>query len=138
VDGPGPGHRDHLMRSHAPSVSRWTGDDLAASPVPLSCSALTSRVAGPGLENLTAPHGRDPAQAGAGLMAEPSPVEVTVEIDGQELVAGTLWVHERGKQSASFRYSDSYLTTPGTYSLDPVLNGRATDSASALFLRDNP
>jgi hypothetical protein len=41
-------------------------------------------------------------------MAEPSAVEVAVEIDGRELVAGTLWVHERGKPTASFRYSDSF------------------------------
>jgi serine/threonine-protein kinase HipA len=54
-------------------------------------------------------------------MAVREPVEVTVEIDGQEVVAGTLWVHERGGQTASFRYSDSYLTRPHGYSLDPVL-----------------
>ena len=54
-------------------------------------------------------------------MAEREPVEVTVEINGRELVAGTLWVHERGGQTALFRYSDSYLTSPGSYSLDPVL-----------------
>jgi transposase len=34
-------------------------------------------------------------------MAEREPVEVTVEIDGRETVAGTLWVHERGGQSAT-------------------------------------
>jgi serine/threonine-protein kinase HipA len=49
------------------------------------------------------------------------PVEVTVEIDGKELTAGTLWVHERGGQSASFRYADSYLTAPTCYPLDPML-----------------
>ncbi len=54
-------------------------------------------------------------------MAERLPVEVTVEIDGREVVAGTLWVHERGGQTASFRYSDSYLTSSRGYSLDPVL-----------------
>jgi serine/threonine-protein kinase HipA len=54
-------------------------------------------------------------------MAERLPVEVTVEIDGREVVAGTLWVHGRGGQSASFRYSDSYLTNSRGYSLDPVL-----------------
>jgi serine/threonine-protein kinase HipA len=54
------------------------------------------------------------------LMGKREPVQVTVEIDGQELAAGTLWVHERG-QSASFRYADSYLTSPGSYALDPVL-----------------
>jgi serine/threonine-protein kinase HipA len=54
------------------------------------------------------------------LTGRRDPVQVTVEIDGQELAAGTLWVHERG-QSASFRYADSYLTSPGSYALDPVL-----------------
>lgn len=54
-------------------------------------------------------------------MAGREPVEVTVEISGRELVAGTLWVHERGQQTASFRYSDSYLSSPDSYPLDPVL-----------------
>ena len=49
------------------------------------------------------------------------PVEVTVEIDGQELVAGTFWVHERGEQSATFRYADGYLRDPRAYELDPAL-----------------
>jgi serine/threonine-protein kinase HipA len=49
------------------------------------------------------------------------PVEVTVETGDKELTAGTLWIHERGGQTASFRYADSYLTAPGSYSLDPVL-----------------
>ena len=57
-------------------------------------------------------------------MAEREPVEVTVEIDGREVTAGTLWVHERGGQSATFRYSDSYLTDPAGYTF-----GVATDSA---------
>ena len=57
-------------------------------------------------------------------MAEPNgygPVEVTVEIDGLELVAGMLWVHERGEQSATFRYSNDYLRNPHVYELDPAL-----------------
>jgi serine/threonine-protein kinase HipA len=70
-------------------------------------------------------------------MAERDPVEITVEIDGQELVAGTLWVHERGGQTASFRYADSYLTSPGTYALDPELPKAAgvfhTPPGSAMF-----
>jgi serine/threonine-protein kinase HipA len=49
------------------------------------------------------------------------PVEVTVESDGRELRAGTLWVHERGGQTASFRYADSYIAAPGSYPLDPTL-----------------
>ena len=54
-------------------------------------------------------------------MAAREPVEVTVEIDGGERDAGTLWVHERGGQTASFRYAESYLTASGSYALDPVL-----------------
>lgn len=54
-------------------------------------------------------------------MAEREPVEVTVEIDGKQTVAGTLWVHERGGQSATFRYSASYLADPVGYALDPAL-----------------
>jgi serine/threonine-protein kinase HipA len=54
-------------------------------------------------------------------MAEREPVEVTVEIDGKETTAGTLWIHERGGQSATFRYSDSYLADPVGYALDPAL-----------------
>ena len=70
-------------------------------------------------------------------MSEREPVEVTVEIAGQELVAGTLLVHERGGQTASFRYSDSYLTSPDAYALDPVLPKAAgvfhTPPGSAMF-----
>lgn len=54
-------------------------------------------------------------------MAPRDPVEVTVQVNGRELAAGTLWVHERGGQSASFRYSDSYLSSPDAYALDPAL-----------------
>ncbi|MBO0804411.1 MAG: type II toxin-antitoxin system HipA family toxin [Nocardiopsaceae bacterium] len=54
-------------------------------------------------------------------MPRRDPVEVTVEVGGRELVAGTLWVHERGQQAASFRYSGSYLASPDGYALDPVL-----------------
>jgi serine/threonine-protein kinase HipA len=54
-------------------------------------------------------------------MAAREPVEVTVEIDGRETSAGTLWVHDRGGQSATFRYTDAYLADPAGYDLDPVL-----------------
>jgi len=54
-------------------------------------------------------------------MAVRDPVEVTVEIDGAELTAGTLWVHVRGGQSATFRYADSYLANPASYDVDPTL-----------------
>jgi serine/threonine-protein kinase HipA len=54
-------------------------------------------------------------------MAGREPIEVTVEIDGQEFVAGTLWVHEQRTETATFRYSDSYLASPVSYDLDPAL-----------------
>ena len=54
-------------------------------------------------------------------MAGREAVEVTVEIDGQEFIAGTLWLHELRAQSSTFRYSDSYLASPVSYDLDPVL-----------------
>jgi serine/threonine-protein kinase HipA len=54
-------------------------------------------------------------------MAAREPVEVTVEIAGQEVAAGTLWIHEQRTETAIFRYSDSYLTSPVSYDLDPVL-----------------
>jgi serine/threonine-protein kinase HipA len=49
------------------------------------------------------------------------PIEVTVEIGGQEIIAGTLWIHERRGQTATFRYADSYLASPDAYDLDPAL-----------------
>ncbi len=70
-------------------------------------------------------------------MAGREPVEVTVELDGRETVAGTLWIHERGGQSATFRYAGSYLADPDTYDLDPALPKGAgvfhTRPGSALF-----
>jgi serine/threonine-protein kinase HipA len=54
-------------------------------------------------------------------MAGRDPVEVTVPLAGREVVAGTLWVHERGGQSATFRYADAYLASPISYALDPAL-----------------
>ena len=53
--------------------------------------------------------------------AEREPVEVTIEIDGTEVVAGTLWVHERRSQSATFRYAEPYLEHPFAYEIDPAL-----------------
>ena len=54
-------------------------------------------------------------------MAGREPVEVTVEVDGREVTAGTLWIHERGGQSATFGYASSYLADPEGYALDPAL-----------------
>jgi serine/threonine-protein kinase HipA len=54
-------------------------------------------------------------------MAAREPIEVTVEINGREVVCGTLWIHERGGETATFRYADAYLASPDSYDLDPVL-----------------
>jgi serine/threonine-protein kinase HipA len=54
-------------------------------------------------------------------MVAREPVEVTVEIGGQEVVAGNLWIHEQRTETATFRYSDSYLASPVSYDLDPAL-----------------
>jgi len=70
-------------------------------------------------------------------MAGRDAVEVTVEIDGQETTAGTLWLHDRGGQSATFRYADAYLINPAGYDLDPALARAAgvfhTAPGSAIF-----
>lgn len=55
------------------------------------------------------------------MAKETAPIEVTVEINGRELMAGTLWTHERQRRSATFRYHDTYLADPAAYSLDPAL-----------------
>src|SRR5580692_6305122 len=54
-------------------------------------------------------------------MATREPVEVTVYTGGQEIVAGTLWIHEQKTETATFRYSDTYLASPVSYDLDPAL-----------------
>jgi serine/threonine-protein kinase HipA len=54
-------------------------------------------------------------------MVDREPVEVTVEIGGREVAAGTLWIHEQRTENATFRYSDTYLASPVSYDLDPAL-----------------
>lgn len=49
------------------------------------------------------------------------PVEVTVEISGQEILVGTLRVTERREQSMTFEYDRDFLGDSRAYSLDPVL-----------------
>ncbi|WP_218063937.1 type II toxin-antitoxin system HipA family toxin [Arthrobacter wenxiniae] len=44
-----------------------------------------------------------------------------VDISGTTRIAGTLWFHHRGKQSATFRYAEEYLAEKGSYALDPAL-----------------
>ena len=70
-------------------------------------------------------------------MAGREPVEITVETSRGELLAGTLWIHDRGGQTATFRYADSYLASPDSYDLDPALPKSSgifhTPLGSAMF-----
>jgi serine/threonine-protein kinase HipA len=54
-------------------------------------------------------------------MAEQA-VDVAVHFGGEEITAGRLWSHRRrGSESATFAYTDEYLSSPSAYALDPVL-----------------
>jgi serine/threonine-protein kinase HipA len=49
-------------------------------------------------------------------------VEVAVQIDGEDVPAGRLWSHRRGKvESATFSYRPEYLAREDAYALDPLL-----------------
>lgn len=49
-------------------------------------------------------------------------LEVVVQIEGDDVLAGRLWSHRRrAVESATFAYDESYLTRPGVYELDPAL-----------------
>ena len=65
------------------------------------------------------------------------PVEVTVDLEGHEVVAGMLHVYERHGQSTTFEYSEDYLRDPRAYDLEPALpRGSGSSghlSARALF-----
>jgi hypothetical protein len=80
------------------------------------------------------------ASAGSGAeqpmpgAARQAPIEVTVEARGQEIVAGTPWVHERSGQGATFRYIDEYLSSPDSYDLDPAMPKSSRRSADAAPL----
>lgn len=55
-------------------------------------------------------------------MADSGQVEVFVEIDGESIAAGDLWMHRAGRsQSASFAYRPGYIGRDGAYALDPDL-----------------
>lgn len=55
-------------------------------------------------------------------MADSGQVEVFVQIDGEDIAAGDLWMHRAGRsQSASFAYRPSYISRDGVYALDPDL-----------------
>jgi serine/threonine-protein kinase HipA len=54
-------------------------------------------------------------------MAE-STVEVIVQMEGEDVLAGRLWSHRRrGTESATFAYDPDYLGRRGAYELDPAL-----------------
>lgn len=49
-------------------------------------------------------------------------VEVIVSLAGEDILAGRLWSHRnRGRESATFSYEDSYLGLEAAYELDPRL-----------------
>jgi serine/threonine-protein kinase HipA len=49
-------------------------------------------------------------------------VEVYVQIRGEDLLAGRLWSHRRGKaESATFAYDSHYIARQDAYELDPAL-----------------
>lgn len=49
-------------------------------------------------------------------------VEVLVQIAGEDVLAGRLWSHRRGKtESATFSYDSEYLARDDAYALDPLL-----------------
>lgn len=50
------------------------------------------------------------------------PVNVFVQIAGEDVLAGQLWSHRRrGSESATFRYASEYLVRSDAYQLDPAL-----------------
>jgi serine/threonine-protein kinase HipA len=55
-------------------------------------------------------------------MADSGQVEVFVQIDGDDVPAGDLWMHRAGRsQSATFGYRPGYIGREGAYELDPDL-----------------
>src|ERR1700728_3348194 len=55
------------------------------------------------------------------MSGRPDAVEVTVDLEGHEVVAGMLRVYERHGQSSTFEYSEDYLRDPRAYDLEPAL-----------------
>jgi len=52
----------------------------------------------------------------------PDPVDVLVQVAGEDVLAGQLWEHRRGRaESQTFRCSPDYLARPDAYQLDPLL-----------------
>lgn len=66
------------------------------------------------------------------------PVQVFVQIAGEDVLAGQLWSHRRrGTESATFRYGSDYLVRADAYQLDPALGlfegAQQTAQGQALF-----
>jgi serine/threonine-protein kinase HipA len=55
------------------------------------------------------------------MNGRPDAMEVTVDLEGHEVVAGILRVYERHGQSTTFEYSEDYLRDPRAYDLEPAL-----------------
>jgi serine/threonine-protein kinase HipA len=50
------------------------------------------------------------------------PIRVTAQIAGQDVRAGRIWSHRRGRiETATFAYLPDYLARPEAYELDPSL-----------------
>jgi serine/threonine-protein kinase HipA len=68
----------------------------------------------------------------------PTEVEVVVSIAGEDILAGRLWSHRnRGRESATFSYDESYLGLDRAYELDPrlplVAGPQQTAEGQAIF-----
>jgi len=65
-------------------------------------------------------------------------VEVVVQIEGADVLAGRLWSHRRRRfESATFSYASAYLARPDAYALDPMLplstGAHHTPAGRAIF-----
>lgn len=61
------------------------------------------------------------------------PIEVDVQIGGQDLPAGRLWTHRHGQsESATFSYREDYLQRADAYEIDPSLPLQSGQHQTAL------
>lgn len=63
---------------------------------------------------------------------------MTVQIEGEDILAGRLWSHRRrGRESATFAYAPEFLAREGAYALDPALplveGQQQTEAERAMF-----
>lgn len=52
---------------------------------------------------------------------EREPIEVTVEIEGDEILVGLLRIYDSRGQSMTFKYADTFVGNPRAYPIDPEL-----------------